>query len=83
MLIDGFFWCTMGSEYTDKTNRMCRFVCLRKSYSSQGLSVMILDMRTINSFCLNDGVASVKFYSCEAVIIDERYLIWVYQQRNK
>ena len=59
----------MGSEYISKTNRMCRFVCLRKSDSSQasqGLSVMKLDM------------ASVKFYSCEAVIIDERYLICVY-----
>ena len=48
----------MGSEYTGKTNRMCRFVCLRKSDSSQasqGLSVMGLDMGTINSFCLDDG----------------------------
>ena len=31
-------------------------VCLRKSYSSQGLCVMRLDMGTINSFCLDDGV---------------------------
>ena len=41
--------------------------------------MMRLDMGTINSFCLDDGVASVKLYPC--VIIDERYLICVYQQR--
>ena len=81
LIVVVFFWWTMGSEYTGKTNLICRFVCLRKSYSNQGLSVMGLDMGTINSFCLVDGVASVKFYSCEAVIIDERYLICVYQQR--
>ena len=62
----------MGSEYKGKTNRMCRFVCLRKSDSSQGLSVIRLDMGTINSFCLDDGVR--KFYSCEAVIIDAKLI---------
>ena len=42
-----------------------------------------LDMGTINSFCLDDGVAFVKFYSCEAVIIIVIYLICVYQQSNE
>ena len=62
--------------------RKCRFFGLRKSESSQGLSVMRLDMGTINMFCLNDGASvHVKLYSREAVIIDERYLDCVYQQR--
>ena len=71
------YWCPIGSEYTGITNQMCRFLCFGKSNSSQGLFVMRLDAGTTNSFCLDDGVAFVKFYSCEAVIIDES----VYQQK--
>ena len=59
-----------GQRRHMQTNRICRFVCLRKSYSSQGLSVMRLDMGTINLFCLDDDVR--KMLLCEAVIIDER-----------
>ena len=69
-----FFCCTMDSEYTGKTNRMCRFVCLRKSYCSHGLSVMRWDMGTINSFCLDDGVRKILLmWGCH--LIDERYLM--------
>ena len=45
------------SEYTGKTNWMCRFVCLRTSYYSQRLSIRFASM-----------LASGKFFSCEAVI---------------
>ena len=59
-----------GGRWAGKTrakeNSMCIWVCLRKSYYGQRLSVMRLDMGTINSFCLDDGVR--KIYSCEAVI---------------
>ena len=34
-------------------------VCLRNSDPSQGLSVMRLDMETINSFCLDGGVRKI------------------------
>ena len=59
MLIVEVFCCTNDSEYTGKTNRMYIFVCLRKSYCSHGLSVMRLDIGTINSFCLDDGVGKI------------------------
>ena len=65
-----FFLCTMGSEYTEKTNRMCRFVRLRKFDLSQGLSVMRLDMRTINSFCLDHRVRKI------LLNIDQQRIQW-------
>ena len=53
---DGFSGVRWAANTQQQKNQMCRFVCLRKSDCSQGLSVMRIDMGTINSFCLDDGV---------------------------
>ena len=60
--------------YTDEINRMCRFVCLRKSdYLILAKEFCDEVRHGNNTFVFLDvGVASVKFYSCEAFIIDEK-----------
>ena len=42
-----------------RQNKSDVLICLRKSDSSQRLSVMRLYMGTINSFCLDDGVRKI------------------------
>ena len=65
-----WFFLVYDGQRIHKQNKSNVQICLFEKILLQPRTfVMRLHMGAINSFCLDDGVASLKFYSCEAVLM--------------